>query len=284
MTKTISHELPDFIGIGAMRCGTTWITDQLRSHPEIYVPEHYKEIHFFDRYFDEGVDWYVANFSAKAAHQKAGEFTPYYLRDEQALKRMAQTCPDAKLIVSIRNPVERAFSHYIFLKNRHDITSSFYETLFDERFDLLRTGLYGSQIQTCLRYYPQEKIHVVLFEEIKAEPEKVMTALYEFLGVDSHYIPQTLAHKSNAKHGVKSMILARGLRKSKQLIRPFISGREQLMKLGFFKFGKFLNRLNATPVEKETMDQQSIEYLKQYYKNDFLLLKSMLGSRVSHWE
>ncbi len=280
----MTKKLPDFIGIGAMRCGTTWLTDQLRAHPEIYVPEHYKEIHFFDRYFEKGIDWYLANFSAKAAHQQAGEFTPYYIRDEQALKRMAETCPDAKLIVSLRNPVERAFSHYIFLKNRHDITTSFYETLFDERFDLLRTGLYGSQLQNCLRYYPREKIHVVLFEEIKSVPEKVMTELYDFLGVDSHYIPQTLANKSNAKHGVKSMILAQGLRKSKQLIRPFIAGRQRLMKLGFFKFGKLLNRLNATSVEKETMDQQSIEYLKQYYKNDFLLLKNMLGSRVSQWE
>lgn len=278
------NQVPSFIGIGAMRCGTTWIAEQLRSHPYIHVPAHYKELHYFDRYYDKGMAWYLANFSGKAEHQITGEFTPYYVRDKQSMIRIARDCPQARLILAIRNPVDRAFSHYTFLKNREHISGSFYESLFDERFDILKAGLYGKQLQVCLELFPREQLHIINFEQIRSAPDQVITELYTFLGVDASYKPDQVLKKENAKHGIKSMWLAHLLRKVKQLARPFTTLRRGLIHLGFYKFGKILNQMNATKVDQEVLDPQAVKYLKEYYQQDQLILKSMLAKEAPNWD
>ena len=279
-----TKRLPDFIGIGAMRCGTTWISDQLRSHPDIHIPPHYKEVHFFDRYYDKGMDWYLSNFSGRADHQIAGEFTPYYVRDAVAMTRLSQDCPDAKLILAIRNPVERAWSHYKFLKNRKSVSSSFFETLHDERFEILEAGRYGAQLQRCLELFPKDQICIISFDEIKASPERTISKLYSFLEVDTDYKPEAPRTKSNAGHAVRSMFLARILRLAKQLVRPFTSGRRGIMRLGFFKFGKMINRLNATAVDQVEMDEDVLAFLNEYYLEDLTLLAELVGKEVKLWE
>ncbi len=281
--KNNNNNLPDFIGVGAMRCGTTWITDMLRSHPDIFIPAHFKELHFFDRYFDKGSDWYAANFSAKKPNQIAGEFTPSYLRDKQALSLIFQTCPSAKLIISIRNPVKRAFSHYNFLKNGGNISNSFYDALFDKRYEILEAGLFGNQLQNCLKYFSRANIHVIIFDDIIDSPETVTSKLYEFLGVEEDHIPNKLTKKSNAGHKVKSVFIATRFRKLKQLMRPFIKSREGLIKLGFFKYARALNRMNSDRVVKDQMDAKAAEYLEQYYKEDLRLLNDLLDGGVSKW-
>lgn len=274
---------PDFIGIGSMRCGTTWLTDMLRSHPDIFIPAHFKELHFFDRYFDRGLDWYTANFSSKKPNQIAGEFTPNYLMDKQVMNLVSQTCPDAKLIVSIRNPVERAFSHYNLLKNGGNISDSFYDALFDDRYALRDAGLYGDQLQNCLKLFPKENIHIIIFNDILQSPEVVMSELFEFLGVDKDHIPTELSKKSNASHEVKSVFIAKNFRKIKQFMRPFIKSRESLIKLGFFKYARALNRMNSDQVAKARIDTKSAEYLSEYYKHDLHLLNDLLDGRVIEW-
>lgn len=281
--KSTQNNLPDFIGIGAMRCGTTWISDQLKRHPEIYIPPHFKEVHYFDQYFEKGLNWYLAKFSGRMEHQLAGEFTPYYMRDEQSLRRISQTCPQAKLIITLRHPVDRAFSHYNFMKNRADISDSFYDALHDGRFEILKAGLYGQQIQTCLDIFPSEKLHIIIFDEIKSSPQTVMADLFEFLGVEKSFTPDSLGSKSNAKHAVKSMSLARVLRKVKGWVRPYFSGRHGLINQGFFKIGKMLNRLNSQQAEKRPMDEQTKAYLNEYYREDLHQLNELLNGRVSHW-
>ena len=274
---------PSFIGIGAMRCGTTWISDMLRAHPDIYIPAHFKELHFFDRYFDKGTDWYFANFSDKGEDQIAGEFTPAYLRGKQALGLIAETCPDARLIISLRNPIARAISHYTFLKNRKSISSSFYDALLDPRFEILKAGLFGEQVQKCLELFPPENVHIIIFDDIKTRPEQVLSDLYQFLGVKADFIPEGISQKSNAKHGVKFKMIAGIVQQIKHLLRSFVKGREGLIKIGFFKLGRLLNRWNSVSVPQFQIDKQANDYLKTFYQDDLNKLNTLLSGRVSHW-
>lgn len=282
-TLTSMGAFPDFIGIGAMRCGTTWISDKLRSHPDIFIPPHFKELHFFDRYYDKGSDWYRAHFSDKTEHQISGEFTPAYIRDAQALELISQTCPQAKLIISIRNPVERAFSHYNFLKKRENISDSFYDALFDDRYEMLKAGLYGEQIENCLKYFSRDRIHIIIFDEIEASPEQVLLDLFEFLEVDKQHQPDMLTEKVNARHGLKSKTFARGLRNIKNMLRPHTSSSQGPIGQGLHKFGKILNKMNATQVTHEAMDPRAGEYLMKYYKDDLLVLNRLIDGKASHW-
>ena len=276
--------LPDFIGIGAMRCGTTWVTEQLRSHPQIHIPPHFKEVHYFDNHYERGIEWYLSNFSEASREQIIGEFTPSYIRESEVLERISSTCPMTKIIISVRHPMDRAFSHYNFLKNRKDISSSFYEALFDERFDILKAGLYGQQIENWLGSFPLDQIHIITFDEIRNSPGQVTSNLYGFLGVDRTHVPEGLSQKANVKHRVKSRLLAHTLRSAKHLIRPYISSRQGLRRLGLFKLGKVFNRLNAAPVEKIDIDQHAVTYLKEYYSEDIKLLNRIMNDRVARWK
>src|SRR5262245_48289245 len=105
-----STRLPDFIGIGAQRCATSWIYECLACHPQVYMPE--KEIHFFDCEFERGMDWYLNHFSTAHAGKLCGEFTPDYLSSPVAIERLRDLVPQAKLIISLRHPVQRAYSAY----------------------------------------------------------------------------------------------------------------------------------------------------------------------------
>src|SRR5437764_7156012 len=103
--------LPNFFIIGAMRSGTTSLTRYLNAHPDVFVAPG-KELHFFDQRFDRGLDWYRDCFERAAGQRAIGEATQSYMYDAEAMTRLAVTVPKARLLAILRNPVDRAWSHY----------------------------------------------------------------------------------------------------------------------------------------------------------------------------
>lgn len=111
--------LPTFLIIGAQRCGTTSLYDSLTGHPSI-LPALRKELHYFDNNYDKCLEWYKAFFPLRLPRETnstanpplRGEATPYYIFHPRAHQRIADVLPNAKLIVVLRNPVDRAYSHY----------------------------------------------------------------------------------------------------------------------------------------------------------------------------
>lgn len=99
--------LPGFLIIGAMKAGTTSAAANLRRHPGLFMPKN--EVHFFDRYWDEGADWY-RSFFAEGAGRLCGEKTPRYMTSREYMERIASIVPRAKLVVLLRNPTDRLFS------------------------------------------------------------------------------------------------------------------------------------------------------------------------------
>src|SRR5690242_8679107 len=102
---------PHFLIIGAQRCGTTSLFEYLANHPEI-VPPSVKKIHFFDSEYEKGEAWYRARFPVLENGFITGEATPYYLFHPRVPKRVRNWNPNVKLIVLLRNPVDRAYSHF----------------------------------------------------------------------------------------------------------------------------------------------------------------------------
>jgi hypothetical protein len=132
--------LPDFIIIGAQRCGTTSLYNYLTQHPLILSALR-KEVHYFDNNFHKGVSWYQAFFpliSLRNGYAKilsidnshlTGEATPYYLFHPLTPKRIAGLLPQVKLIVILRNPVDRAYSHFLHATRMGFETLSFKEAI-----------------------------------------------------------------------------------------------------------------------------------------------------------
>lgn len=120
---------PDFIILGAQRAGTTSLFRYLAAHPRVAAPRR-KELHFFSHFYDRGIDWYRAQFpSDRSERPVTGEATPYYLFHPHAPARIARDALRAKLIVLLRNPIDRAYSHYQHEVRRGDETLSFEEAI-----------------------------------------------------------------------------------------------------------------------------------------------------------
>jgi hypothetical protein len=130
--------LPDFIIIGGQRCGTTSLFNYLTQHPDVF-PSCPKEVHYFSIHYHKGVNWYRSHFPlvmqksyVERGHDRrfvAGEATPYYIAHPHAPQRIAETVPEAKLIVLLRNPVDRAYSHYHYEVKNGLETLSFAEAI-----------------------------------------------------------------------------------------------------------------------------------------------------------
>ena len=109
--------LPDFLGLGVQKGGTTSLHCLLEQHPQVFLPS-VKEVHYFSLNFASGEAWYRSQFASAEPEQRCGEITPYYLFHPQAAARVREALPQAKLIVLLRDPVERTLSQY-FHSRRH---------------------------------------------------------------------------------------------------------------------------------------------------------------------
>ncbi len=193
---------PDFIIIGAQRAGTTSLHRYLKDHPQV-GPSWRKEVHYFDRFYERGLDWYLAHFPRRGKFPIVGEASPFYVFDPRVPGRIEETLGDrVRFIVMLRNPVDRAYSMYQ-MKVRRDLEElSFEEALAteDERLaqsddpvsppwrhhSYLRRSLYAEQLERWYQRFPRDRFHVIKSEDFYARPERILHETYEFLGVSRH--------------------------------------------------------------------------------------------------
>lgn len=195
MSKESKGKAPDFIGVGVQRAGTSWLYECLKEHNEVFLPQ--KEVHFFNKKYDKGIDWYYSLFELKDGSKVAGEFTPDYLFNEQTVKTMAKTCPDAKLIIILRDPFDRAYSAYnLFVAHGRYEGMSFQEAVAKDSW-IIDQSLYFSQLERLFALYPKEQIKIYDFEDIKKRPLWLLNDLFEYIGVDSSFKPSRFDEKYN---------------------------------------------------------------------------------------
>jgi len=182
----------DFIIVGAMKAGTSSLGFHLNNHPDVYLPE--KELQFFndDQKFSKGYDFYYKLF--KPDREKVlGEKTPTYSYQENVAERIYKFNPKVKLIWIFRNPVDRAYSNYLHaVKNGSELLS--FKSAVENESERIKTdiwkgyverSIYIKQVEWYLQWFREEQMHFVVFEEFKANPEKELKKVFDFLEVDS---------------------------------------------------------------------------------------------------
>jgi len=207
--------MPDFIIIGAQRCGTTSLYNYLMEHPNV-VPAFRKEVHFFDNHFSKGITWYRSHFpfaihkhyAKRIRHQDfiTGEATPYYIFHPHAPQRVLETVPRVKLIVLLRNPVDRAYSHYHHEVKMGGETLSFedaiereqeklpvemakmledknYNSFDHQKYSYLSRGIYVDQLENWTSFFHREQILVLKSEDFFNDPATTLEQVIEFLSL-----------------------------------------------------------------------------------------------------
>lgn len=268
--------LPDFVIVGAQRCGSTSLYRYLEDHPDVFMAR-VKELHFFDWHFDRGLSWYRRQFAGASPHQRAGEATPRYMASGQAVERMLATLPGARLLAILRDPVERAYSHYWMERARGRDDRSFEAAIAmeQERDDpevlpaYLGQGRYVGQLERICRRLPRSQLHVVVFEDLCARPGDTFAEICRFLGIDDAYRPADLGRPVNQFVAFRSLALRRVTKvvpRSLPLLR------------------RALGRLNtSTEASYPPLAAATREHLATYFEADNRALATFLGRPLDRW-
>jgi hypothetical protein len=206
-----ARALPDFVIIGGMRCGSTALFDWISRHPDVRGP-HPKEIHFFDVNFHRGVGWYRSFFPRRVAGRKTLEASPSYLAHVGAPRRAASVLPEARLIALLREPAERAWSHYRFRRSRGQEDRSFSAAIREElaapmvsgmesfaapgAIPYLLAGMYAAQLDRWFEAYDRDRVLVLFSDRMFDEPEAVLQRIEAFTGLAEVEIPLRPANVS----------------------------------------------------------------------------------------
>jgi hypothetical protein len=188
-----SASVATFAVIGPGKAGTTWMYNLLKAHPEVCVAAA-KETMFFDASYHKGVGWYHRFYAASRGHKAVGEVCNSYIFSEEAPTRMRAYNPALKLVTSLRNPIDRAFSNYLFFLRNAQVAGSFEEAV-AARPDLLVQGLYARHLERYLACFPRAQLLVLAFDDLKRDPYAFARRLLEFIEVDSNHIPDVAAEK-----------------------------------------------------------------------------------------
>ena len=181
--------LPDFLCIGAQKAGTTWLFSMMSNHNEIHLPKQVKELHYFDWQFYRSLRWY-SQFFENNENRVKGEITPgYSILSESRVKFISQIMPKVKVILLIRNPIDRAWSHMLMnlYRDKHrqpnlDLDrKKIMAHLLSERSTA--RGSFKTIIERWSRYMEDDNIHFAFFDSITTNPKEMLNKVFHFLGV-----------------------------------------------------------------------------------------------------
>ncbi|MSR77623.1 MAG: hypothetical protein EXS63_05290 [Candidatus Omnitrophica bacterium] len=276
----------NFLVIGNKRCGTSWLNRNLAEHPDIFMATH-KGVHFFDHDFEKGLEFYEKYFEQASGEKMRGETEHSYFWSNEAPARIKKTLGDIPMILSLRQPAERAFSHFQILQKHNpegypgyplnqDFEKSFEKAL-EEGHPIASWGFYGNQLKKSLNDFSISNFHFVLYEDIEVVPEQTIQKIYQFLGVDSHFVSSEFVRQ----RWTPSTNVPEGTGKVRSYL--FYTSpaadicRRTLKKMGW-KDLKVYRKFSPPPLSPELKKK-----LTACYEKDIRLLMDLTGLNLQSW-
>lgn len=284
----------NFICIGAQKAGTTTLADILSSHPQICVPPIKETKYFlFDEDYAKGKSFYDQYFSNYTGQSAAGEFDPDYMLFPFTAARIRETLgSDIKIIVVLRNPAERAYSHYLMTRKKGLEPHGFNEALEAEKtrkgdiktrkiFAYAERGFYGAQLSEFLKVFPASNFLFLVFEEDFLQNRRAtIDHVQSFLGVEVK--PLNIDVHSNEAGEAKNEAIRDLVRKpnfAKRLLKaimPSASARKSIRK---FFIRSNMQKVTVPRLSKE----ETLRINQQYFAEDIRLTEKLIGRSLSVW-
>jgi hypothetical protein len=294
----------DFFVVGVARAGTTSLYNFLSKHPQLFLPK-VKECNFFsdvesldDRAYLSPVpgkyhhmkiinsyDVYESLYREAANDNLKGDVSPSYIWDRNTAKKIYEHNNDAKIIISLRNPIERAYSHYLMHFNTgYEKKSTFEEAIQDRKKNIwgggnmyLEMSLYYDQVKEYFNYFNEENIYIVIYEDWVSNIDDNINSLYEFLDVDP-FSDFQFDEKYNQTKNIKRRGLLNFFRKKK--IKPLLDkmiseNLRHKIKEGFFE----------SDVRKEKLMPDTVERMKDFFKSDVEDMETLINKPlINKWD
>lgn len=287
----------DFIGIGAAKSGTTWLADNLRQHPQIFIPE-LKELVYFNQHLSRmpGVEnsnyslplsWYHDFFSETKQGLVNGEISVEYLINGNAAKDIYRYNPKVKILVVLRYPPKQLHSLYLYLVQRGVINFPTFEQAIEKRPDLFMHYNYYQHLLPYFETFPKEQIKVLLFDELKKDNKAFLKETLDFLGVKEFY-PPSIDDRSNETKEPRMKWLNHLIQNTRQNITKYRL--EWVLPVlrysGILPLGMLIrDKLNVRKMAKKPqLSPETEQYLKAHYQADIQQLEQLLERDLSAWK
>jgi hypothetical protein len=276
---------PNLFVVGAPRCATTWLHESLAAHPDVHMSRH-KEPHYFAEFELEprrmaffkvvrDEQTYARLFEGGAASAVRGESSTSYLASAVAAERIADFNPDARIVAVVRDPVERAYSHFLNDVREGIESRSFVQAVLAELEApaawpavYVESGRYGDQIGRYVDRFDGRAL-ILVFEELAAAPARALQTVLEFLGVDPRLVVGGSSNepfnaysraRGRASRALLGSAAARGLARS--VVPPVARA--------------FVRRFVVAPAAKPPMDEEARRLLVATYRHDVEALEGLL--------
>lgn len=270
---------PNFILVGVDKSATTWIYKCLIEHPDIYFPPYRSEVHFFDRNYEKGISFYKKFYSKYNNEKAVGDLTPTYMHNEKIAELIKYHLPNAKIIFSLRHPVNRIYSEYLHLYRNTNMNISFRKMTENKEF--LRKSLYYEKVKKYFDLFPRNNILILIFETIRNNPQASLKKIYRFLEVRNEFIPKNLKSKKNINVQPNNIKIYRlimlALRKLRHKHNPKIDYFIEIVKKSGLKslISKKNNKIHLKKEEKEK--------LFNFYRKDIEKLSELIEIDLMHY-
>lgn len=270
---------PNFFVVGAHKAGTTSLYVHLKPHPEVFLPS-LKEPRYFTPEVrgSVGLEEYRALYEGADGYKAIGDVTPFYLPSEGAPGRIREASPDAKIVIMLRDPVERAFSHYLYARQiGEEPAGSFRDALrrYQDRQakewylsrEYIEHGLYWAQVRRYLETFGSDQVLVLMFADLVKNPNDLMSRIARHIGVDPEFFAG--ADVSEARNPYQM---------------PKFGGIRALQRWGVTRLFPRSVVLALRPLffdqKKPALDEESRRYLQDLYAPDVSGLEELLGRNL----
>ncbi len=279
---------PTFFIVGTPKGGTTSLFNYLEEHPEVFVPK-IKEPHFFscpevkNTYYNatiiDSLEAYQKLYKESKTYKAIGDFSSSYLNNENSPKKIKDFNPQAKVVIVLRNPVERAISHYLMdyslgyisvplkeIINNKQQYADFYE-------QYVETGFYDGQLKNYLQVFKPSNIQIILSDDLFSETEKTVSNLFQFIGVDTSFKPDYTKKHNQFKQARFPVV--KKLRQSKTLQIMMGNTPAPIKSL----LGKLV--FNNKKGKPQLLEETAI--LKSIYKPHILVTQTLIDKDLNKW-
>ena len=198
--------LPDFFVVGPPRTGTTWLYDVMQGHANL--PRVIKETNFFDRRYAHGLGWYRRQFTPLVVNLPIGEIDPTYFYSAEARRRISSVIPYAKIICTLRDPVERLYSLYKLRRASGSICYSFEEAVRRD-FEMRESSRYGFHLTAWFEAFGRDRVLVLLYDQLREDPQGYIAEICRFIGIPPFEPGDALYLAKSGVHTLRSATMGR---------------------------------------------------------------------------
>ena len=277
--------LPTFLICGAPKAGTTALYEYVRQHPDVFmsIP---KETGFFHKNYHKGEDWFRSHFSDWEGEEAMGEASVMTMSTPGAEERVAELIPDARLIFLLRDPVDRAYSDYLFNLQQgwippgvsfHDLIRGNVDVKDYSGDAVIERGLYLKHLRRFREHFDRSQMQVLLSEELKNDANRALRSVFSFIDVDEAYSPGA-TEKRNITRCMAHSRVYQLLRAAWQPFKEYLEDVETIKGVRSQVRSFFFRR-----EDKPSMRPEDRAYLHDVYRQPNQQLAEWLGRDLSHW-